>query len=258
MRETCVFYASWFEAIETMPEAAQSEAYRAVLSYALRGVETAKQGAMTKLIMTMVKPVIDTNNKRFENGCKGGEFGKLGGRPRKIENPKETPKKPQENPKETPKVVCGVSVNDNVNDNVFSLSFEERERIFEIFYFERNLATAKEECEKFINHYEANGWCRGNSDKPVKSKVALARSWKVEREEKRLPEDVCKWLHEIYCRAKDDGADAGLMFNIEAAKELADKGAVQVFCTRDIYQLMEKYMVATPRGLGLQYGLKKE
>jgi len=82
-----------------MPEAAQSEAFRAVLNYALRGEETAKQGAMTKLIMAMVKPVIDTNNKRFENGCKGGEYGKLGGRPRKPqENPKKTPRKPQENP----------------------------------------------------------------------------------------------------------------------------------------------------------------
>ena len=81
-----------------MPEAAQSEAYRAVLSYALRGEETAKQGAMTKLIMAMVRPVIDANNKRYENGCKGGEYGKLGGRPRK----EITPNKPQENPKKTP------------------------------------------------------------------------------------------------------------------------------------------------------------
>ena len=117
-RETCVFYASWFDAIETMPEAAQSEAYRAVLSYALRGEETAKQGAMTKLIMAMVRPVIDSNNKRYENGCKGGEYGILGGRPRKGENPKETPKKPQENPKKTPHHELGVSDNVNVNVNV--------------------------------------------------------------------------------------------------------------------------------------------
>lgn len=71
-RETCVFYASWFEAIETLPKAIQSEAYRAIMMYALRGVEVEEQGQMTKLIMAMVKPVIDTNNKRYENGCKGG------------------------------------------------------------------------------------------------------------------------------------------------------------------------------------------
>ena len=92
-RETCVFYASWFEAIETMPEAAQSEAYRAVLSYALRGEETAKQGAMTKLIMAMVRPVIDANNKRYENGCKGG-------RP-KVEKPNQNQNETKTKPKKT-------------------------------------------------------------------------------------------------------------------------------------------------------------
>ena len=115
-RETCVFYASWFEAIETMPEAAQSEAYRAVLTYALRGVETAKQGAMTKLIMAMVRPVIDANNKRYENGCKGG-------RP-KAEKPNhnqnETKTKPNHNQNETTSQVRlgdNVNENENVNDN---------------------------------------------------------------------------------------------------------------------------------------------
>jgi hypothetical protein len=116
-RETCVFYASWFDAIETLPKAIQGEAYRAIMMYALRGAEAEEQGQMTKLIMAMVKPVIDTNNKRYENGCKGGEYGKLGGRPKSAENPKETPRKPQENPKKTPNGNLGVSVNVNVNDN---------------------------------------------------------------------------------------------------------------------------------------------
>ena len=98
-----------------MPEAAQSEAYRAVLTYALRGVETAKQGAMTKLIMAMVRPVIDANNKRYENGCKGG-------RP-KAEKPNhnqnETKTKPNHNQNETTSQVrlCD-NDNDNVNENV--------------------------------------------------------------------------------------------------------------------------------------------
>ena len=109
-RETCVFYASWLDAIEAMPEGVRGEALMAILKYALRGETTEKQGAMTKVIMAMAKPVIDTNNKRYENGCKGGEYGKLGGRPKSAENPKETPNKPQENP-------YNDNVNDNVNDN---------------------------------------------------------------------------------------------------------------------------------------------
>ena len=115
-RDSCVFYASWLDAIEAMPDNVRGEALMAILVYALRGEATEKQGAMTKVIMAMVKPQIEANNKRYENGCKGGEYGKLGGRPRKEitpnkpqENPKITPNKPQENP---------YNDNDNVNDNV--------------------------------------------------------------------------------------------------------------------------------------------
>lgn len=149
-RETCVFYASWFDAIETMPEAAQSEAYRAVLSYALRGEETAKQGAMTKLIMAMVRPVIDANNKRYENGCKGG-------RP-KVEKPNnnqnETKAKPNNNQNETTSQVwlgdndnenVNVNVNDNVNESVCDKSHNNAH------------AHAQEIFEKFIS------WCEENA-----------------------------------------------------------------------------------------------
>ena len=117
-RDSCVFYASWLDAIEAMPDNVRGEALMAILVYALRGETTEKMGAMTKVIMAMVKPQIEANNKRYENGCKGGEFGKLGGRPRKEitpnkpqENPKITPNKPQENP-------YNVNDNDNDNDNV--------------------------------------------------------------------------------------------------------------------------------------------
>lgn len=113
MRKSIVFYASWFEAIETLPKAIQVDAYRAIMTYGFKNAEIEEQGQMTKLIMTMVKPTMDVNKQRYENGCKGGEFGRLGGRPRKEEkpqkNPKKTPTKPLKNPNETP--------NDNVNDN---------------------------------------------------------------------------------------------------------------------------------------------
>ena len=108
-----MFYASWLDAIEAMPDNVRGEALMAILVYALRGETTEKQGAMTKVIMAMVKPQIEANNKRYENGCKGGEFGKLGGRPKK----EITPNKPQENPKITPNKPQENPYNDNVNDN---------------------------------------------------------------------------------------------------------------------------------------------
>ena len=98
-RDSCVFYASWLDAIEAMPDNVRGEALMAILVYALRGETTEKMGAMTKVIMAMVKPQIEANNKRYENGCKGG-------RPKAEKNQTETKKNQT------------VTYNDNVNDNV--------------------------------------------------------------------------------------------------------------------------------------------
>lgn len=252
-RETCAFHLSWFEAIETLPKAVQGEAYRAIMMYALRGVEIEEQGQMTRLIMAIAKPVIDTNNKRYENGCKGGEYGKLGGRPitpkKPQNNPKETPKKPQNNPTCELGVLGGVLIKDKS-----LISNREIEDIYIIFYFSRNLKFAKEECERFINHYEANGWCRGNSDTPVKNKVALAKSWKVERDEKRMPDNVCQWLYAHYQKAKAEGKDASpLLRDIEQVA--VEDGRVIITCKRSVVELCEGNGIAP--NFALAYKVRK-
>lgn len=255
-RETCVFHLSWFEAIETLPKAVQGEAYRAIMMYALRGVEIEEQGQMTRLIMAIAKPVIDTNNKRYENGCKGGEYGKLGGRPKTPNkpqnNPKETPNKPQNNPTCELGVLGGVLIKDKS-----LISNREIENIFNIFYFSRNLKFAKEEFERFINHYEANGWCRGNSDKPIKNKEALAKSWKVEREEKRYPDKIMAWLYDIYLQAKAEGkATDAIISGIDRVME--ENGKAIIVCNRQAYELCEMYSPSIKRDFKHSYRVRKE
>lgn len=110
MRESFVFYRSFRDAIQDLDETDQLKVYNALCDYALDGTEPTVSG-VPAAIFKLIKPQIDANNRRFENGKKGGEYGKLGGRPKK------TPKKPLENPTETP----NVNVNDNVNDNVKTL-----------------------------------------------------------------------------------------------------------------------------------------
>ena len=99
MRDSVIFYRSFYEAIRELPESDQAAIYNALFAYALDGEEPELSGVQSAMFKLM-RPSIDSNNQRYENGCKGAEYGKLGGRPPK--NPKETPKKPQENPKETP------------------------------------------------------------------------------------------------------------------------------------------------------------
>jgi len=102
-REGFVFYRSFAQAISCLEDEQKLRVFDAIIEYGLNGNEIELSGA-EKGIFILIKPQIDANNKRYENGCKGAEFGKLGGRPKKEkENPEKTPKKPQENPTKTRK-----------------------------------------------------------------------------------------------------------------------------------------------------------
>jgi hypothetical protein len=114
MKESMVIYRSFFEALKDLPESNRLQVWDAICELGLNGVEVELSG-LSKTIFTLIKPQIDANNRRaaagIENGHKGGEFGKLGGRP-----PKEKPtNNPQDNPLETPKKPS--NVNDNANGN---------------------------------------------------------------------------------------------------------------------------------------------
>ena len=117
-RESFVFYRSFYEGIKELPRDIQGEVLTAIMEYGLNGVTTENQKPITKAMFALIKPQLDANNQRFENGKLGAEHGKKGGRPRKEkpqENPTLTPKKPQENPTLTPNVNDNVNVNDNIS-----------------------------------------------------------------------------------------------------------------------------------------------
>lgn len=103
MRESMVFYRSFYDALKDLNSEQQGKLTMAILAYALDDVEPELDGII-KTCFTLIKPQLDANIKRAENGKKGAEYGKLGGRPRK--NPigvnDETP---------------NVNVNENVNVN---------------------------------------------------------------------------------------------------------------------------------------------
>ena len=86
IRDSFVFYRSFYEAIKLWPEENQLSALKAIIEYALNGKEDITSS--DAVVMALVKPQIDKNNKRYENGKKGAEYGELGGRPKKpLRNP---------------------------------------------------------------------------------------------------------------------------------------------------------------------------
>lgn len=82
-RDSFLFYRSFYEAIQGLPKDIQLEIYTAAMEYGLNGVEPDDLKPVARGMFSLMKPVIDTNNKRFENGKKGASYGKLGGRPSK-------------------------------------------------------------------------------------------------------------------------------------------------------------------------------
>lgn len=82
-RESFIFYRSFYEAIRCMPLEVQAEIYPAICEYALFGKLPKNLSEVAKGMFTLIKPNIDVNTARYENGKKGAQYGKRGGRPKK-------------------------------------------------------------------------------------------------------------------------------------------------------------------------------
>lgn len=137
-KESFVFYASFYEALQDLKDKDRLKMYDAICELALNSKET-KMTGLTKTIFTLIKPQILANQKRYENGKKGG-------RPKKetkgfseektngFENKKTTgyekagtKTKPNENDN------VNVNDNDNVNVNESALYDADIEKIGDLF-----------------------------------------------------------------------------------------------------------------------------
>lgn len=116
MRDSFVFYRSFFEALQDVPIEERACIYDAICDYSLNDIEPKLTG-MQLAIFKLIRPNIDSNKRKYENGKKGAVFGKKGGRPKK-DNPNQTPTKPQDNPNQTRNVDVDDDVDVNVNDTL--------------------------------------------------------------------------------------------------------------------------------------------
>lgn len=112
MRESFVFYRSFFESFEKFPKKERLQLFEAVCDYALNEVEPEGLPGMAEVVFTLLKPQLDANLRKYENGLKGGRPAKPNG------NLSKTKAKPNGNQTETkPKPNDNDNVNDNVNEN---------------------------------------------------------------------------------------------------------------------------------------------
>lgn len=183
MRDSFVFYRSFGDAARTLPDEERLKLFDALIGYALDDEEPDLTG-VTSGMMALMKPVVDANSQRFENGKKGAEGGKLGGRPKK------TPmglseKTPMGLSAETPNKDVNEDVNEDVHENV-------NEDVHEDDHGERparrfappSVDEVRAYCqerrnqvdpERFVDFYASNGWKVGKN--PMKDWRAAVRTW---------------------------------------------------------------------------------
>lgn len=111
MRDSMVFYRSFYEALKNLPPEQFKESVKALMEYGLNGEEPETSG-IEKTIFLLAKPQIDANNKRYLNGTKGGRKAKSSEPDKNQSLTKQEPRQNQTRTKAKP------NVNDNVNDNV--------------------------------------------------------------------------------------------------------------------------------------------
>lgn len=71
-RDSFIFYKSFYEAIIGLPKDIRLEVLTAIVEYALYGKLPENLKPFAKGMFTLIKPNIDVNTARFENGKKGG------------------------------------------------------------------------------------------------------------------------------------------------------------------------------------------
>ena len=112
-----IFYRSFFEAIDELEPLIQVSIYKAIFEYSMNGNEVILDG-VAKTVWKLIKPQLDANLQRFENGKKGGR-----------RKQSETETKPKDNQNET-KSEANNNNNNNVNNNKNNNKIEYMSSVF--------------------------------------------------------------------------------------------------------------------------------
>jgi hypothetical protein len=205
-RKYFTFYRSFADSIFEFGEKTQFELLRAIIKYSLYDEEIKLEG-VSKSVWHLIKPILDSSKKNYENGCKGAAYGSLGGRPK---TPKKTQENPEKTPTQTPIIENREKNKDNrekrIDDEVLNIDEADNREIKkkaeksatrsqfskptieECFSYCKELglstydydgnqkSAAQVTAEKFWDYFESNGWKVGGRATMKDWKSAL-RNW---------------------------------------------------------------------------------
>jgi hypothetical protein len=187
-RDSFIFYRSFFSATKHLNQVEKAQLFEAICSYALDGNLSLLEGTPQGMF-ELIKPQLDANRKKFENGCK-----------KKQKISKTEAKNKQTISKDEANVNVNVNVNhneeckselinDNLNNNskgveIDTVKLMEIDKIKTKKFIKPTIQEIKDYClerknnvdvNKFFNYYEANGWKVGKN--AMKDWKACVRTW---------------------------------------------------------------------------------
>jgi hypothetical protein len=118
-RDSMIFYRSFYESLNGLDSVIKAEVYDAIFSYGLDFQEPEFTSEIAKALFTLIRPQLDANLKRFNNGLKA--------KTKQTESKTEAKHKQKKSEVEA-NVNVNVNVNDNVNNN--KKNIEERKKDF--------------------------------------------------------------------------------------------------------------------------------
>ena len=213
MSESFIMYKSFHEALKELSREQYGNVMYAINEYALNGEESELTG-IEKAVFMLIKPQIDANARRRENGRNGGRPQKE--KPMVSENTqKEKPMVSENAQEEKPNVNVNVNVNANANENV-NANVNENECVSDEThgFSDENPRTQPEQpsdppkkqrfvkptveeiaaycaerqngidARTFFEYYESKGWLIGSSR--MKDWRASVRTWELRRKTEQM------------------------------------------------------------------------
>lgn len=150
MRDSIIFYRSFYEAIRELPPDIQSQVYTAIFEFSMNFEEIELQG-LAKTIFTLIKPQLEANNKRFANGKKPKQ------QPSKTDiGIKQTESKTEAKPKQN-QSKSEANNNNNVlnNNNNVNNNENENEECTDIVSAENEFSSTQKKTKSFEERKEA-------------------------------------------------------------------------------------------------------
>lgn len=161
MRDSVLFYRSFYDALKNIPPEERLKVYDSIMEYGMYDRDPDLDGVALAIFL-LAKPQIDANNKRYENGCRAKKKRTVSETEANVKQDlSETGAKEKEKVKEKVKV--------KDNNKIFIPPAVEDVRAY---CTERGNSV---DPQSFVDFYESKGWMIGKNK--MKDWKAAVRTW---------------------------------------------------------------------------------